>query len=204
MRLRISCTNFLNTMIETGMLQGDIISPMLFNIFFEFLIRKVMGEADVNGIKLVFGSKDLFHMDQDKFGDLDVLVLMYVDDLVVISDEATHLTHFVKTFENSTQQFGLTMNVKKTCMMSLQQYKENNQRRTIREEITMPNFNTTIRNKNIDAVTDFTYPGYQHGQALRNFIFLHYNTCNLSLIIQNCAKFQTQTEVAWINHQQKF
>jgi len=99
--------------IETGVMQGGIISPMLFNIFFDYVIRKVIDEAGINGIKLAFGSKDFFHTDKDHFEDLDVVALMYADDLVAISDKAADIELFIRTFERVTQQCGLTMNVKK-------------------------------------------------------------------------------------------
>jgi hypothetical protein len=146
--------------METGVMQGEIISPMLFNIFFDNVIRKVIEEAGINGIKLAFGSRDFFHTDKDQFEDLDVVALMYADDLVAISDKASDIERFIRTFEKVTQQCGLTMNVKKTCIMSLKQFKEDSQRRIIKgQEIGVPNLNITIRNENIELVERFPYLG---------------------------------------------
>ncbi|CAF3398890.1 unnamed protein product [Rotaria socialis] len=146
--------------METGVLQGGIISPMLFNIFFDYVIRRVTEEAGVNGVKLAFGSRDFFNTDKDQFEDLDVVALMYADDLVAISDNATDIERFIRTFEKVTQQCGLTMNVKKTCMMSLKQFKEDDQRRVIKgQEIDIPKFDITLRNENIELVEHFPYLG---------------------------------------------
>jgi hypothetical protein len=146
--------------IETGLMQGGIISPMLFNIVFDYVIRKVIEEAGINGIKLAFGSRDFFHTNKDQFEDLDVVALMYADDLVAISDKVADIERFIRTFEKVTQQCGLTMNVKKTCIMSLKQFKEDSQRRIIKgQEIGVPNLNIIIRNENIELVEYFPYLG---------------------------------------------
>ncbi|UJR18778.1 hypothetical protein I4U23_005684 [Adineta vaga] len=129
--------------IETGVMQGGIISPMLFNIFFNYVIRKVIDEAGINGIRLAFGSKDFCHTDKDHFEDLDVVALAYADDLVAISDKAVDIEHFIRTFEKVNQQCGLTMNVKKTCTMSLKQLEVDPQSRIIKgQEVVVPNFDT--------------------------------------------------------------
>jgi hypothetical protein len=146
--------------METGVMQGGIISPMLFNIFFDYVIRKVIHEAGVNGLKLAFGSRDFFHTDKDQFEDLNVVALMYADDLVAISDKATDIERLIRTFEKVTQQCGLTMNVKKTCIMSLKQFKEDAQRRVIKgQEIDVANFDITFRNESIELVEHFPYLG---------------------------------------------
>lgn len=85
---------------------------------------------------------------------------MYADDLVAINDKATDIERFIQTFEKVTQQCGLTMNIKKSCMMSPKQFKEDAHRRFIKgEEIDMPSFDITIRNENIELVEHFFYLG---------------------------------------------
>ena len=68
----------------------------------------------VTGIKLAFGSNDFCHTHRDNYEDLHVLTLMYADDLVTMCDNALDLDIFIQIFEQISQEFGLTMNVKKS------------------------------------------------------------------------------------------
>ncbi|CAF4573624.1 unnamed protein product [Rotaria socialis] len=110
--------------IETGVMQGVIPSPMLFNILFGFAIRKVIEEASVAGVKFSYVSNDFFHKSREKYENFNVLALLYADDLVAMCETTDDLEKFIRSFEKITQQFGLTMSVKKTCIMTLQQLKE--------------------------------------------------------------------------------
>ena len=47
---------------------------------------------------------------------------MYADDLAAMCNTLKDFETFVKSFEKVTQQYGLTMSVKKTCVMSAQQF----------------------------------------------------------------------------------
>jgi hypothetical protein len=146
--------------IETGVMQGGIPSPILFNILFDFIMRKVIEEADVEGIKLAYGKSDFFHTTKDVFEELNILVLMYADDLVAMCNSADDLEKFIKTFEKVTQKFGLTMSVKKTCIMTLKQLKEDPTRRVIKDkEVDMPDIDIVIRNQKVDIVESFAYLG---------------------------------------------
>jgi hypothetical protein len=144
--------------MKTGVMRGVIISPMLFNIFFDYVIRMLIHEAEINGIKLAFGSREFFYTDKYQFEDLGIVVLMYADDLVAISDKATDIERFIQTFQKVTQQCGLTINVKKTCIMQLKQFKEDAQRRVSKgQEIDVTNFDIIIRNENIELIEYFPY-----------------------------------------------
>jgi hypothetical protein len=70
--------------IETGVMQGGIPSPVLFNMLFDFIIREVLKEASLTGIKLVYGSNDFYHGAREKYEEFDILTLMYADDLIAM------------------------------------------------------------------------------------------------------------------------
>ena len=57
-------------------MQGDISEPILFNVFFDFIIRKVLEEADIEGIKLAYGSNDFYHPDKQNYTLYEILVLI--------------------------------------------------------------------------------------------------------------------------------
>ena len=85
---------------------------------------------------------------------------MYADDVVRCFDNATHLEIFVHTFEEISQRYGITMNIKKTCIMQCRQLKEDNARKIIKgEEVTHPKIDINIRNDTIVNVDDFCYLG---------------------------------------------
>ncbi|CAF5049100.1 unnamed protein product, partial [Rotaria magnacalcarata] len=146
--------------IETGVMQGGIPSPMLFNILFDFVIRKVIEEASVAGVKFSYGSNDFFHGSREKYENFNVLALLYADDLVAMCETTDDLEKFIRSFEKITQKFGLTMSVKKTCIMTLQQLKEDQHGKVLKgQEVDHPNIDINIRNQKIETVDSFTYLG---------------------------------------------
>jgi exonuclease III len=149
--------------IETGVLQGGITSCILFNILFDFIMRRVIDKASamgVTGIKLAYGTNDFLHTDRDNHEDFHILALMYADDLVTMCDNALDLEIFIRTFEQITQELGLTMSIKKTCIMSLKQLQEDGARRIIKDqEVATLNIDINIRNQTIEVVDQFSYLG---------------------------------------------
>ena len=146
--------------IETGVMQGGIPSPVLFNILFDFIIRKVLEEANITGLRFSHGSNDFFHGPREKGVGFDVLTLMYADDLTAMCNTLYDLEKFIKSFEKVTQQYGLTMSVKKTCVMSLQQYEIDKSGRILRnQEVDQPDIDFEIRNQRIQTTDSFTSLG---------------------------------------------
>ena len=148
----------------TGLLQGGVTSCILFNIPFDFIMRRVIDKANMMCVtvsELAFRSNDFCHAIRDNYEYLHVLTLMYVDDLVTMCNNALDLEIFIQSFEKISQETGLTMNVKKTCIMSLKQLREDSTRKIIKnQEGAAPNINVIIRNKTIEMVDEFSYLGY--------------------------------------------
>ncbi|CAF1924622.1 unnamed protein product [Rotaria magnacalcarata] len=141
-------------------MQGGIPSPMLFNILFYFVIRKVIEEASVAGVKFLYSSNDFFHGSREKYENVNVLALLYADDLVAMCESTDDLEKFIRSFEKITQKFGLTMSVKKTCIMTLQQLKEDQHGKVLKgHEVDHPNIDINIQNQKIETVDSFTYLG---------------------------------------------
>ncbi|CAF1675979.1 unnamed protein product [Rotaria magnacalcarata] len=146
--------------IETGVMQGGIPSPVLFNIVFDFIIKKVLEQCSVEGVTFAYGSTDFYHGARDKFENFDILALMYADDLVALTQTLDDLKLFIKIFENVTQAYGLTMSVKKTCVMSMQQFKEGINGKIVKnQEVDIPDIEIIIRNQKIETVDSFPYLG---------------------------------------------
>ncbi|CAF1656013.1 unnamed protein product, partial [Adineta ricciae] len=151
--------------IDTGVQQGGIPSCILFNILFDFIMRRVIVTAKqmgITGIQLAYGSNDFHHTDHDKYEEFDLLALMYADDLVTMCDIMADLEIFIRIFQQVTQQFGLTMSIKKTRVMSLKQLREDATRRLIKDqEVPANNFPIIIRNQTIEIVEEFSYLGFR-------------------------------------------
>ena len=150
--------------IDTGVVQGGIPSCILFNILFDFIMRRVMDKVKqmgVSGMKLAYGNNDFHHTDRDKYEEFELLTLMYADDLVMMCDNSLDLEIFIRTFEQVTQEFGLTMSIKKTCIMSLKQLQEDGSRRILKgQEVASTGTPIDIRNQTIETVDQFSYLGF--------------------------------------------
>ncbi|CAF1347402.1 unnamed protein product, partial [Didymodactylos carnosus] len=146
--------------IETGVQQGGIPSLALFNLLFDFIMRKVLAEVGVSGVKLAYGNGDFSHSTREAHENIEILDLIYTDDVVAMCTTAADLEKFIRTFEKVAQECELTMSVKKTCMMSLKQLKEDASRKVIKDqEVNNAKIDITIRNQTVDIVEYFSYLG---------------------------------------------
>jgi hypothetical protein len=85
---------------------------------------------------------------------------MYANDLVVLCNTSEDLEKFIKSFEKITQQYGLTMSAKKTCVMSQQQFEVDSNGKLLRnQEVDQPLISFEIRNQTIQTTDSFTYLG---------------------------------------------
>jgi len=77
--------------IKTGVMEESIPSPILFIILFDCIIKKVIDEAAVSGVKFSYGSNDFFHGRNEKHDKFHILALLYADDLVAMWETAADL-----------------------------------------------------------------------------------------------------------------
>ena len=97
----------------------------------DFIIKNILNETKASGVKLAYDHN--FHSptsDQHKL--INVLHLAYADDLAVTRESITELEDFIQVFETITKNFGLTMNVKKTVVMFLEQVQQDSTDRLIK------------------------------------------------------------------------
>ncbi|CAF4323424.1 unnamed protein product [Rotaria sp. Silwood2] len=148
--------------IETDVQQGGIPSPILFNVFFDFVMRQVLDRLvvlNVTGVKLAYG-KDFFHSASNNNKDIELLALLYADDVLGCFDNTTDLKLFVRIFEEVSQEYGITMSIKKTYIMQCTQLKVDTSKKIIKdEEIIHPQIDITIRNDTVAMVDEFCYLG---------------------------------------------
>ncbi|CAF1101792.1 unnamed protein product [Didymodactylos carnosus] len=100
--------------------------------------------------QIAYRKSDFFHTAREK---LNILALMYADDLVAMCNSAGDLEKFITTVEKSDTRI-------KTCIMMLKQPKEDSARRIVRnEKKDLPDIDIVIRNQKVDIVDFFAYPG---------------------------------------------
>ena len=98
--VRVEGENSKSFSIRRGVRQGCIISPILFNLYSEFMIREAL-----EGLKGI------------QFGGQNVTNLRYADDAVLIADSRKKLQRMLNKLNAKCKTYGMAMNVKKTKVM---------------------------------------------------------------------------------------
>lgn len=98
--------------VNVGLRQGCLLSPMLFNVFIDHVIRESLVGLDEHGLEIAYSMPDgrLYRLR----GIERVYALLYADDLVLISRSEAGMAEMVARVEKATQRWGLTISVKKT------------------------------------------------------------------------------------------
>ncbi|CAF4744704.1 unnamed protein product, partial [Rotaria sp. Silwood2] len=123
-------------------------------------MKQIIQQANVQGVTLSYRLGDLWLSGRGNGShNVHLLTLMYADDIVVMCDSPKNLEHFIKVFERVTNDFGLTMNIQKTCTMSLKQFEKTIEKNeTEGKEKDAPS-NIVIQDQNIETVNNFNYLG---------------------------------------------
>ena len=83
---------------------------------------------------------------------------MHADDLMALCNFVQDLEKFILTFETVTQKYGLTMSVKKTVIMSMEEFETDSNGKVIKQkEIHHPDRNIVIRKQKVEITDKFTY-----------------------------------------------
>ena len=94
-----------------------MLSPALFNIYVDRVIRKTIEGLDVKryGIEIQYTMPDgRRHLNTLNEGVEYILELLYADDLVLICNSQEALNEILQRFEKYNQEAGLTISVVKT------------------------------------------------------------------------------------------
>lgn len=95
--------------LKAGVRQGCIISPVLFNIYNEHLMREVFDEWQ-SGITI---------------GGTKINNLRYADNTVVLAASKKQLQHILNKLENTSEKYGLKLNRDKTKIMIIDRAQNN-------------------------------------------------------------------------------
>ena len=104
--------------ISTGVRQGCVISPVLFNLFLNYILKQIKPQLEERGVKLCYRIGDsLFKLDKEGMLEMNEWAFAYADDLVLMSDEKEKLHESLKIFDEAVADAGMEMSVAKTKVM---------------------------------------------------------------------------------------
>src|SRR3989441_8375743 len=86
--------------VQRDVRQGCVISPMLFNLYSEFMIQEAM--EGVEGIG---------------FGGVNITNLRYADDAVLVAEKRKKMQKMIDRLSTTCREYGMEINVKKTKVM---------------------------------------------------------------------------------------
>ena len=118
--------------IEKGVQQGSILSPHLFNIFSEVIMRTAL-EGFEGTVKI---------------GGRSITNLRYADDIVLVGGSIEELQNIVNRVHEASGQAGLYLNTSKTKVTKI-----------IRVPVQNEQNNISVNGQDIENVKDFVYLG---------------------------------------------
>ena len=92
--------------IESGVRQGCVMSPWLFNLYMDGVMKEMLGGMDGEGVRMVVNRREW-----------SVPCLLYADDLVLCSESEEGLRKLVERFGRVCKRRGLTVNTDKSKVM---------------------------------------------------------------------------------------
>ncbi|KAF0714277.1 ribosome biogenesis protein TSR3 isoform X1, partial [Aphis craccivora] len=106
-KVKVGQTLSKTVQVTTGLRQGDAISPVLFNIVLEKVVREA--DLDKEGVKL---------------GENNIGILAYADDIVLMAESKDKLKEQSKKLINAAKRVGLEINAEKTEYMAVQRHEQ--------------------------------------------------------------------------------
>ena len=148
-RVRMSGTYSRSFNTNNGVRQGCVMSPALFNIFLDTVVRQALaGMKDGVTIKYTCGDEVYSLKLTEELTTLNLVqILLYADDMAIVCDSAKGLERLVQRLDVITQKWLLDISQKKTKLM------------TVDHDHTGDLPVVTLRGKAIKAVDHFKYLG---------------------------------------------
>ena len=87
--------------IARGVRQGCVLSPALFSLYTEMVMKKIS------------------HIDGLRIGGLNVNNIRYADDTAIVADSEEQLQNLITVIADESRKFGLEINIRKTFCMTI-------------------------------------------------------------------------------------
>ena len=142
--------------VESGVRQGCVLSPLLFNCFMDKILRETL-EATPGGWSIEYTTTEgLFLTYREKTPTTtDIQNVQYADDLTLVVESGEELQFMVDTLDRACMWWGMTINGTKTKTMSIGAETDDDQPAI------------TLRQNMLEAVEAFSYLESEVGWTAR-------------------------------------
>ena len=112
--------------MKTGVKQGCLLAPCLFNLFVDTIARQIMAAIEQYGVKVVYKLENIPHLMVLRKPSVHMLVwlLMYADDITLICHSAEDMSNMVSQVHHIMSQWGMSVSVKKSKLMVVSKDKD--------------------------------------------------------------------------------
>ena len=122
--------------MKTGVRQGCVLSPMLFNCFMDRILKEVV-ETLGGGLQVEYtiaGGLFLMYRDRTKASAL-IQDILCADDLTLAAESRSELKHMLDILDRACRHWGMIINVGKTKVLSTGDHLEADQAPTLQNRV---------------------------------------------------------------------
>ena len=130
---------------ETGVKQGDILSPLLFALYINDL-EKCLKDQGVQSLQGINSVTEELELNYDLRIALDLLLLYYADDTIILADSAIGLQFALEELQTYCENWKLVVNEGKTKVMCINRREHSDNK-------------FYYNDKELEVVSNFTYLG---------------------------------------------